>query len=136
MSYAAAAALQTAVYTRLASDPALMALVGSAVFDVPPAGDLPGAYVSLGPEEAFEAGDGAGRGARHRFTVSVVTEGRGFHDTKTIAAAVSEALHGAAPALTRGRVVWIAFQRAVARRFGSGDRRRIDLRFEARVDLD
>lgn len=135
MSYGASAALQAAVYARLAADTALAGMVGGAIFDVPPAGVVPDAYVSLGPEEAYEAGDAGGNGARHRFTVSVVTANGGFHEAKGIAAAVSDALHGATPALARGRVVWIAFQRAVARRFGS-NRRRIDLRFEARVDLD
>ncbi|WP_116133709.1 DUF3168 domain-containing protein [Tropicimonas sp. IMCC34043] len=136
MSYGAAAALQAAVYSRLMADPGLTGLVNGAIFDVPPAGAVPETYVSIGPEEVYEADDGTGVGARHRFTVSVVTAEAGFHEAKLVAAAVSDALHGARPALSRGRVVWITFQRAVARRFGAGNRRRIDLRFEARVDLD
>lgn len=134
MSYAMAAALQTAVYQHLMADAALGALVGAEIYDVVPAGAVPPLYVSLGPEEARDASDKTGAGARHDFTVSVVTDGSGFHAAKTAAVAISDALVDADLLLSRGRLVALNFLKAVARREGTGQLRRIDLRFRAFVD--
>ena len=133
MSYGAAAALQAAVYQRLAGDGALAALVGDAIYDAAPAGALPALYVSLGPEDVRDRSDKTGAGAQHRFTVSVISDAAGFHAAKQAAAAVSDALTGAGLTLARGRLVGLYFDRARARRSGPGTRR-IDLRFHARVD--
>jgi len=134
MSYGIAAALQAAVWQRLSGDAALVALVGGAIFDAPPPGPLPATYVVLGPEEARARADASGQGAWHRFTVSVVTDAAGFQGAKAVAGAVSDALIDAPLALTRGRLVALNFDRARAWRAGAGDRRRIDLRFRARVE--
>ncbi len=134
MSYGVAAALQVAVYQSLTSDPALTALVGDDIYDAAPTGAVPSVYVSLGPETAIAAGDNSGEGARHRFIVSVVSENAGFQKAKSVAAAVSDVLHEAAPPLSRGRVVWMRFQKATAHRVGAGAGRQVDLRFEARVE--
>jgi hypothetical protein len=64
----------------------------------------------------------------------VVAEAGGFAAAKAAAAAISDALADARPALARGRVVQMDFRRAVARRVGRNARRRIDLRFAALVD--
>lgn len=136
MSYGVAAALQAAVYQRLAGDAALGALVGAAIYDVVPAGPVPGTYVSLGPEDVRDRSDKTGRGAEHRFTVSVVTDAAGFQTAKNAAAAVSDALLGAGLALSRGRLVAMEFLSARARRVRAGDVRRIDLTFRARVEDD
>jgi hypothetical protein len=135
MSYAVSAALQAAVYTALQADAALAGLVGGAIHDAPPAGSLPPLYVTLGPERVTGAGDGGGAGAWHAFTVSVITEVGGFHDAKAAAGAVSDALHGAALPLARGRLVGLWFHKARAAR-ASGGLRRIDLTFRARVEDD
>lgn len=135
MSYAMAGALQAAVYQLLAADTALAALVGDAIYDGLPAGAVPETYVSLGPEAVRDRSDREGAGAQHRFTVSVLSEAQGFASAKAVAAAVCDALEGAVPALHRGRVVGIWFERARARRTGSaGQIRRIDLNFRARVE--
>lgn len=134
MSYGIAAALQEAVYQKLSGDPTLTALVGGEVYDVLPAGTLPRTYVTLGPEDARARADGSGQGAWHRFTVSVVTDGAGFHAAKEAAAAVSDALVDANLTLSRGRLAALHFYRARARREGKGDLRRIDLSFRARVE--
>lgn len=135
MSYGVAAALQSAVYQRLLADAEVNALVGAAVYDALPAGDLPETYVSIGPEEVRDRSDKDGAGALHRFAVSVVTERAGFGGAKTVAAAVSDALVNADLSLGRGRLVGLWFERAVARRAGKAGRvRRIDLRFRARVE--
>lgn len=134
MSYLAAADLQEAVFQRLSGDAALAALVGGAIFDAPPPGPLPPIYVSLGPEEVFDRSDASGRGAEHRFAVSVVSEVAGFHLAKSTAAAVAAALTGATLALAHGQLRGLFFERARATRSDNGARRRIDLRFRARID--
>lgn len=136
MSYASASALQRAVYQHLAADAAVQALADGAIYDAVPPGSLPSLYVSLGPEEARDRSDKTGQGAEHDFTVSVVSDAAGFQTAKDLAAAVSEALVGADLALMRGQLVGLWFLRARARRVGAADRRRIDLWFRARVDLD
>lgn len=134
MSYAVSAALQAAVYQRLASDAALTSLIGAAVYDALPDGTLPETYVLLGAETSQDASDGTGSGAWHRFTVSVVSEQAGFHTAKSVAAAVNDALVDADLTLTRGHLVALNFFRARAQREDTGDRRRIDIIFRARVD--
>jgi len=135
MSYGVAAALQAAVYQQLLADADVSALVGAAVYDALPAGVLPATYVSLGPETVRDRSDKSGAGALHVFTVSVVTETAGFGAAKAVAAAITDALTGAGLSLSRGRLVGLWFDRATARRTGSGGSiRRIDLRFRARVE--
>lgn len=134
MSYAVAAALQAAVYQRLLADPALQALVGAAIYDAVPPGTVTGSYVSLGPEDVTDASDKTGDGARHDFVVSVVTDAAGFQAAKEVAAAISDALVDAPLALARGSLVGLWFVSAKARRVKTGEARRIDLTFRARVE--
>ena len=134
MSYGVSAALQAAVYQRLAGDGVLSPLVGGAIYDAAPPGAVAGTYVSLGPEDARDASDQVGRGAFHEFVVSVVTDAAGFQTAKTVAAAVSDALTGAALPLSRGRLVGLWFLRARARGVEEADVRRIYLKFRARVE--
>lgn len=132
MSYAAAAALQAAVFQCLSGAPGL---AGVSVVDALPKGNAPGTFVVLGPEEALDRSDQSGGGAEHRFAVSVISDAAGFLTAKAAAAAVSLALVGARPGLTVGRVVDIGFVRAVARRLDEGRARRIDLTFRARIEI-
>jgi hypothetical protein len=134
MSYAMSAALQEAVHARLSGDAALAALVGGAVYDAPPEGALPEIYVAIGPEDVRDRSDGTGRGAWHRFVVSVVTEAAGFRTAKAAAGAVGAALTDAPLSLSQGRLVALNFARARARREDRGRLRRIDLTFRARLD--
>ncbi|MEX0286750.1 MAG: DUF3168 domain-containing protein [Paracoccaceae bacterium] len=131
MSYGVAAALQAALITRLQSS----AEVTVPVFDASVFGEMPETYVQLGSEEARARNDKTGRGAEHRVSISVVTSLPGFAAAKAQAVAVSDALDGADLPLSRGRLVDIWFERAVARRDeGEGHTRRVDLRFHARVE--
>lgn len=132
MSYAAAAALQAAVWDRLNGWPAL---AGVPVVDQLPKGTGRGTFVLIGPEQVVEAGDRTGPGAEHRFTVSVISDATGFRGAKDVAVAVSDALAESGLTLSRGRVVHLVFQRAVARRLEDGAARRVDLSFTARVEL-
>lgn len=132
MSYAAAAALQSAVFARLAGFPAL---AGVSILDAVPPGITPPSFVLIGPEVAVDRSDKSGAGAEHRFDISVVSDATGFLSVKTIAAAVSDALVDAGLVLSTGRLVSLYFQRAVARRLKEGETRRIDLTFHARVEI-
>ncbi len=134
MSYAMAAALQAAIYQRLRGSSDLGALVGDAVFDAVPAGISPSLYVLIGPEEVLDRSDKSRAGAEHRFVVSVVSNSAGFQAAKTVAATVSDALVDATLVLSRGRLVGLWFLKAVAKRTGRPEVRRIDLTFRARVE--
>ncbi|WP_333713722.1 DUF3168 domain-containing protein [Yoonia sp.] len=136
MSYAVAAALQTAIYDRLTGDAAVGGLVGDAVYDALPDGALPALYVILGAEDVRDASDKTGGGAEHRLVISVVTERAGFAAAKAVAAAVSDALVDADLTLTRGRLVALHFVKARALRVGTGSIRQINLTFNARVSDD
>ena len=134
MSYAMASALQEAVFTKLDTDAALTVLVGDAIFDVAPSGNMPGLYVLIGPEEASDRSDGTGSGALHEFVISVVSDADGFQTAKSVAAAISDSLIDAALVLSRGRLVSLNFMRARAHRVAKGTQRQIDLRFRARLE--
>jgi len=133
MSYGVSAALQAGVYQALIADTALGALVGADIYDAIPSGTVPSLYVALGPELAKDRSDKTGNGAEHEFTVSVLTDSAGFASAKGAAAAISDALVDADITLSRGSLVSLNFYRAKAVRVGTGDDRRIDLTFRARV---
>lgn len=135
MSYGPSAALQSAVYQHLLADAALAGLVGPAVYDALPAGTLPQTYVTLGPEEVRDRSDSTANGALIRFTVTVTTSAAGFGNAKTVAAAISDALQDADLSLSRGTLAGLWFERASAKRTGTGGAlRRVELRFRARVE--
>lgn len=130
MSYAAAPALQAALYARLGG-----ALTGVPIVDAQAPAPLPATYVLIGPEEVIDASDGTGAGAEHRVVVSVLSTAEGFLAAKELAADICTALEGPPMTLTEGRVVGITFRRAVARRLEGGTQRRIDLTFRIRIEI-
>ena len=132
MSYGAAAALQAAIFTLLSGAPTL---AGASIVDALPPGAGRGSFVLIGSEEALDASDKSGGGSEHRISVSVISDASGFLTAKTLAAAVSDALVDASPAMSVGRIVGIRFVKAVARRLEDGDVRRIDMTFRARVEI-
>jgi hypothetical protein len=132
MSYAAAPALQSALFARLSG---AAALAGVAIVDAQPVDPVPDTFVLIGPEEVSDASDKTGAGAEHRVTLSVVSRAAGFLAAKDIAAAICSAFEGPELALTEGRVVSIAFRRAVARRLDGGATRQIDLSFRIRIEI-
>lgn len=134
MSYGTAQALQAAIYDTLSNDAAVTALVGTAVYDELPPGPVDGAYVSLGAEEARDLSTSDCALAAHSLAISVVSSSEGFVEPKAIAAAVSDALVDATPALSRGRIVSLRFVKARARRVRAGQVRRIDMTFRAIVE--
>ena len=136
MSYALAAALQTSVFQALETDVALSSLIGGAVYDELPEGVAPNTYVILGAETTLDRSDADGDGAEHRLAISVFSSAGGFAQGKQVAAAVSDVLHRADLVLSRGRMVFMTFEKAVARRDTVSGLRRIDLKFRARVEDD
>ncbi len=134
MSYLHATDLQELVYDLLSEDTDLAALVGTNIFDMPPEGDAPLTYVTLGPEEVSDQSDQNAKGAVHMITVSVVTRESGFHDAKTIAQSVTQLLDGASDEFDQGRLTRMQFKKARARRIDGGLARQIDLTFRARID--
>ena len=135
MSYAMAAALQSAIFERLTGDPALNALVGDAIADGLPPGPVPPVCVSLGPETARDRSDRSGRAAEHRLTITVLAQTAGFVRAKEVAGRIETVLSGADLTLPGGRLVGLWLDRAQARRSGrAGATRRIDLRFRALVE--
>lgn len=131
MSYAAAAALQAAIWQRLSN---AAALAGVAVVDALPRGAGRGTFVLIGPEEVVDASDTTGGGAEHRLTISVISDAAGFQAAKNVAVAVTDELVGAQLVLARGRLVSLRFLRATARRLDQGAARRVDLAFRARTE--
>lgn len=132
MSYAAAAAFQTAIYTTLTSNDALS---GVSVVDAIPSGGASSTFVLIGPEDIRNASDKTGGGAEHNFDVSVISNAQGFLAAKTVAAAVSGALIGQRPSMSVGRIISINLKKVKARRLDDGSARRIDMTFRARVEL-
>lgn len=132
MSYAAAAALQTAIYGCLTGYPALS---GVTVVDAMPSGTAPPTFVLIGSEQVVDQSDASGDGAEHRFEVAVISDATGFLNAKSIAAQISTALVGASLTLTTGTLVSVSFMRTNARRLEAGEARRIDMTFRARVQI-
>ena len=130
MSYGVAAALQEAVFAVLSTD----ASITVPVFDALPAGVLPETYVVLGGEDVTSAGDSAGAGAQHDFTVSVVSSAPGFATAKGVGVAISDLLLGASLTLSRGALAGLWLRKATARRLDGGAQRQVDLRFRALTD--
>lgn len=129
-------AVQRGVWQLLTNDAALAALVGGEIHDGRPAGAVPDLYVTLGPEDVRARGDRGVAGAEHRLRVDVVTTRDGFAAAKAAAAAITDALGGARPALARGRVIDIHFQRARASQARGGRARRIEMTFRILAEDD
>lgn len=134
MSYGMSGPLQVAIYQKLVADPTLQSIVADAIYDAVPSGLVPTTYVTLGEEDVRDRSDKGGAGALHDLVISVVTDAYGFSAAKAAAGAVSDALLASPPTLSRGRIVGLWFLKAQARRVGSGDQRRIDLRFRAQTE--
>ncbi|MBW4708536.1 DUF3168 domain-containing protein [Roseobacter sp. YSTF-M11] len=134
MSYAMSGALQAAIYDVLTTDLTLTGLIGGDIYDAVPTGTMPETYVSLGREQVKDASDQTGDGALHIIDISVITTQPGFAGAKDVAAAISDVLHDADLVLSRGRLVYLRFSRADARRIDKNAGREIRLRFRARVE--
>lgn len=133
MSYAMSASLQEAVFNALSSNAALVALIGSAVYDAPPVSPT-ATYVLLGEDAAKDRSSSTHIGATLDFDVGVISDVAGFAEAKIVAAAVCDALVGADLALTRGSLIDLKFLKSRARRGVSPEQRKIALVFRAILD--
>lgn len=134
MSYAAAAALQRALFARLTESGIPAAMAGIPVVDAQTGGALPDTYIALGPEKVRDASTKTSRGADHRVTITVTSATGGFQQVKQIAGGVCEQLESVMPPLETGQLCALDFVRAQATRGPSGATRRIDLTFRAIID--
>ncbi len=134
MTYALAWPLQEAVYQLLSGDAGVAGFVADRIYDAPPPAEEIGPdtspFVTLGDEVVEDWSTQTGGGSRHTFAISVHAERRGFADAKQCAGAISDALDGQMPALSRGRVVNARFLDARTRRSQSDAFRSITLRFQ------
>lgn len=139
MTYAYSAALQVAVYQRLADDAVLNELVAGAIHDAPLPREIeqaPPDYVIIGEESARPFNTKTSQGGTYDFTVTVHSGRDGFERSKRIAGAVCDSLVDAPLALSRGRLVALRFLQAQAERNSKTEKRRVTLRFRAVVDQD
>jgi Protein of unknown function (DUF3168) len=139
VTYALSAALQAAVYQRLAGNDVLAGMIGDRIYDAPleaRPGETPPDHVTLGEEAVRPDDTKTSTGAVHDFSVTVHSARDGFDAAKRIAAAVCEALVDAPLALAEGHLVALRFLRARADRGRAPEKRRISLRFRAVLEAD
>lgn len=99
MSPDASLAVQTAVFTRLAGDPALAGLIGGRLFDRRPESRI-FPHVVIGEAETLADDSATRAGQVHILTLHAWSRYRGRAEAKRILAALSAALHRQGLALT------------------------------------
>ena len=119
-------ALQKAMYTRLAGDTALAALVATRLYDNVP-GDAGFPYLALGENETR---DWPG-GTEHRLALHAFSRGGGRAEAKRIMGAVNAALHDASLMLEEHELVNLRFLDGTTRREADGITWRGTIRFRA-----
>ena len=138
MTYALAWPLQQAVFALLDGDAGVAAHLAGRIYDAPPplVGEAApeGLYAVIGDEEVADWSTKSDFGANHLFTVSVNAPRAGFAEAKQAAGAISDALLGGLPALSRGHLVAIRFVDARTRREAEGEMRRVEMRFRAVIE--
>jgi hypothetical protein len=123
--------LQQAVHATLATDVAVLALLGDArVYDdVPRGAAFP--YVSLAAFTARDWATGTEPGTEVNFTVHAWSRGAGHKGPHLLAEAVRDALHDQALILTDHRLVNLRHESSETRRERDGDTYRVIARFRA-----
>ena len=119
-------ALQKAIYTRLAGDAALAALVATRLYDNVP-GDAGFPYLALGENETR---DWPG-GTEHRLALHAFSRGGGRAEAKRIMGAVNAALHDASLMLEGHELVNLRFLDGTTRREADDMTWRGTIRFRA-----
>ncbi|MEL6773335.1 MAG: DUF3168 domain-containing protein [Pseudomonadota bacterium] len=138
MTYALAWPLQQAVFALLSADAGVEAVAPGRVFDAPPPlqgeAESEPPYAVIGDETVQEWSAADGDGAAHTLGVSIFASERSFAAAKRMAGAICDAMLASDLALSRGRVVLVAFLSARTRREERDRLRRIDLRFRVLVE--
>ncbi len=134
MSLTLSGDLQAAIYTALSNDSALVALVGTEIYDapLPSGGNLPeGEHVTLGEEISRPFNSATSRGSIHDLAIFVHSTASGFSAAKEVVRAIGNVLDDANLPISGGHMVRLQFLRARARRGVAPELRRIELRFRA-----
>lgn len=136
MSYAMSAALQEAVFTALAGNMALAAMI-EGIYDAPAGSDgtpPTGTYITLGDEVAKDRSSASHKGTTLDFDINIHSDFAGFSAAKAAAAEVVDTLAWADLALSRGALVNLKFLKSRTRRGAAPETRRIVLVFRAILD--
>jgi hypothetical protein len=114
-------ALQQAVYAELASDTALLALLGSARIydDVPQGTAFP--YITLGSATTRDWSTGSEAGDEHALTLHAWSRAGGRKEVQALVGAIHDALHDASLTLDGHRLVNLRHESSDSRREGDGD---------------
>ena len=124
-------ALQQAVFARLTSDSALIALLGGArVYDdVPVRAAFP--YVAFAPGSARDWSAGDEAGTEHAVVLHVWSRASGRKETLAVIEALRAALHDAALSLTDHRLINLRHETSDVRRETDGETYQGIVRFRA-----
>jgi hypothetical protein len=124
-------ALQQAVFARLTSDSALVALLGGArVYDdVPVRAAFPYVTFAQGSERDWSAGNEAG--TEHAVVLHVWSRASGRKETLAVSEALRAALHDAALSLTDHRLINLRHETTDVRRDPDGETYQGIVRFRA-----
>ena len=127
-------ALQTAVYTALTGDAALVAaLGGTKIYDHVPRRVLP-PYVAIASSVAQDWSTGTDAGDDHTLTLQVWSDLAGRAEAERIMGLVAAALHDRPLTLAGVRLVNLRHERSEARRLSEGDRFHGVMRFRAKTE--
>ena len=129
----AALALQEAVRTTLAADPALAALIGAGIYDGPQRNAAP-PYLHLGAVSERDWSTATEAGAEVTFSLVAWSRERGRDETLKILERVRALLHEATIPVAGWRLVTIRFLGMETGRAEKTETRRAAARFRARLE--
>jgi len=124
------ASLKAALRAHLLADADVAALIGTAVFEVPPRGAAP-PYLVLGDALSRERDSVGGEGVELEFDLMAVTSERGSAAALTLVAAVGQALQSPLPALDGHHLVSIETRQLATRHEAATSLTRAMLRLRA-----
>ena len=123
-------ALQKAIYAHLSADTAIVALVGTRLFDNVP-GDASFPYLTLGEAQVDDWSTGDEGGSEHFLSLHVFSRAGGRAEAKSILGAARSALHDASLTLEGFQLINLRFLSAETRRESDGATWRGTIRFRA-----
>ncbi len=124
------ASLKAAIRSHLSADADVVALIGTAVFEVPPRGAEP-PYLVLGDALSRDVDAVGGEGSEHELDLLVVTSERGSAAALLLASAVETALQSTLPALDGHHLVSLEIRRTATRHDAATSLTRAMLRLRA-----
>lgn len=124
------ASLKAALRSHLLADADIAALIGVAVFEVPPRGAAP-PYLVIGDALARDRGAVGGEGHELELDLLVITKERGSAGALTLASAVEAALASPLPALEGHHLVALEIRQSVTRHEAATSLTRATLRLRA-----